>query len=229
MRDFNGRKDFAMLSDYDLSQQLNQLIDWANLSENGKQMLATVSRRLEFADHTAPLVPYNGGKIWSHTFEVVQDRRFIDSLENAVDDLFRDRVRRDATVSNFINQICRLVNGNKSLDFSHKGPYCVNFGILVDYALVQHNEDFSDFRVVCFSKVDHGRASAIMINRGDAYPFSILFDGEPRKLTQDDLLFWKYNDVYRQVIIDTVHNTITSEVHMYSAGKTVQHLHEIKA
>jgi hypothetical protein len=230
MQQFNGRKDFAILSDYDLSQQLNQLIEWANLSENAKQMLATVSKRMEYADHTAPLASQSDlVAIHTHTFEVVQDRTFMHSLEGALNDAFRLRICEDHTIGNFANKVVSMVDYHRGLDFSHKGPYCANFGVVISYAMIQHTEDFSDFRVVCFSKTDHGRASAIMINRGDAYPFSILFDGEPRNLTPSDLLFWRYNDVYRQVIIDTVHNTITTQVHRYSTGKTEQHLHEIKA
>lgn len=228
MRDYNGRKDFTMLSDYDLSQQLNQLIDWANLSENAKQMLATVSRRMEFADHTTPLVPYNGGKIWSHTFEVDQDRPFMYSLEGAVDDLFRDRIHKDVTARHFVNELCGLVGNNKNLQFHHNGPFCANFSIVVTYAMIQHNEDFSDFRVLCFSKPEHGTVKAVMISRGDVYPFYVRFDGEPRKLTQDDFLFWSYNEVYRDVTIDTVSKVITYNMHMYNAGKAVQYMHEIK-
>ena len=229
MQNFNnGRKHPAMLSDYELSQQLNQLIDWATLSANAKELLATVSRRMEFADHMAPLVP-SADRVanLSICFDTQPDKRLPDGLAYYLDETFRSR-NANFGLGDFANKIYACVDDRHELDWHHSGPYSTKHGIEVAHVIVEYKPDHSDFRVICIGKTDHGVARALMITRADVYPFYIRLDGEPRQLTQKDFLFWSYNAVYRDVTVDSVSSVITYNIHMYNAGKAVQYVHEIK-
>lgn len=228
MQNFKRSKKPDMLSDYELSQQLNQLLDWVDLSQNAKELLIEVSARMEFANHTAPLFPQaDRAENVAIYFEPAANRPFMDALRYHLEEAL-GRDRSEFGQGNFINKILNLVDRLPAAYFDRSTPYCTNFGILIQNVIVQYKPDFSDFRILCFSKVNRGIINALMINRGDFYPIYIRFDGEPRQLTQEDFLFWSYNDVYRDITIDTVSNVITYNMHRYNTGKTAQYLHEIK-
>lgn len=229
MQNFNnGHKHAMMCSDYELSQQLNQLMVWATLSATAKELLATVSRRMEFADHTAPLVPQSDrGANLAICFDTQADKRLTDGLAYYLDETFRSR-NADRGLSDFANKIYASVDNRHELDWHHSGPYSTKHGIEIAHVIVEYKPDYSDFRVICIGKTEHGTTRALMITRAEVYLFYIRFDGEPRQLTQEDFLFWSYNDVYRDVTIDTVSNVTTYNIHMYNAGKAVQYMHEIK-
>lgn len=224
----NGRKHPTMCSDYELAQQLNQMIEWTHLSEGARNLLTTVSRRMEFADHTAPLVPQaDRAENLAICFDTQADKRLTDGLAYYLDETFRSR-NAEYGLGDFANKIYARVDDHNELDWHHGGPYSRKHGIEIAHVIVQYKPDHSDFRVICIGKNEHGSIRALVITPADVYPFYIRFDGEPRQLTQDDFLFWSYNDVYRDVTVDTVSNVITYNMHMYSAGKTVQYMHEIK-
>lgn len=228
MQNFKRSKKPDMLSDYELSQQLNQLLDWVDLSHNAKELLIEVSARMEFANHMAPLFPQaDRAENVAICFETAANRSFMDALRHHLEEAL-GRDRSEFGQGDFINKILNLVDRLPAVYFDHNTPYCSNFGILINNAIVQYKPDFSDFRILCFSKVNHGVINALMINRGDFYPFYIRFDGEPRELTQDDFLFWDYNEVYHNLDISTLLNTITTHVHRYSTGQMVAYTHQIK-
>lgn len=228
MQNYNGRKDFTMHSDYELSQQLNQLMDWATLSDNAKELLTAVSLRMEFADHMAPLVPpADRAANLAICFDTQPDKRLTDGLWYYLNETFRSKNAERGLVD-FANKIGACVDDRHELYWHHSGPYSTKHGLEIAHVIVEYKPDYSDFRVICIGKLDHGNIRALMITRAEAYPFYIRFDGEPRQLTHKDFLFWSYNDVYRDVTIDSVSNFITYNMHMYNAGKAVQYMHEIK-
>lgn len=228
MQNFKRSKKPDMLSDYELSQQLNQLLDWVDLSQNAKELLIEVSARMEFANHTAPLFPQaDRAENVAICFETAAKRSLIDALRHHLGEAL-GHDRSEFGQGDFIDKILNLLDRLPAAYFDHSTPYCTNFGILINNVIVQYKPDFSDFRILCFNKVNHGIINALMINRGDFYPFYIRFDGEPRELTQDDFLFWDYNEVYHNLDISTLLNTITTHVRRYSTGQMVTYTHQIK-
>lgn len=225
MQTFNGRKNSQMLSDYDLSKQLNQVLEWAQLTPNVQELLKTVSARMEFADHNAPLVPQaDRDQNLVLCFEPVENRSFMDSLQHHLRDAFcRDRT--ETPRGDFANKVLSLMDQLAVNDFHHSSPYYHKYNLLIKNVFVEYKPDYSDCRIICLGKIEHGTMSAMMIRRGDCYPFYIRFTDGVRDVTPGDFLFWNYNEVYRDITIDTVHQTVATEIHMYSAGKTLRYLH----
>jgi len=228
MQNFNGSKPPEMHSDYELSQQLKQLMHWTNLSSNAMALLKTVSARMEHSPHNAPLVPQHDQQDNKCIcFDTVEGVPFSHILASRLREVF-GRDRADSGSGKFTDKVCRLITDMPRSDWHHDGPYHTVTGIEIKRVIVQYKPDFSEYRLICLGRLDHGIIQVLMIRPGDCYPFCIRFDGEPREVKPEDFLFWDYNDVYREITIDTLGKTITTSVHMYNAAKIVQHFHEIK-
>jgi hypothetical protein len=123
MHNRKDRKDPQMLSDYELSQQLNQLMNWGTLSDNAKELLAAVSRRMEFADHMAPLMPPAGrGANLAICFDAQADKRLPDGLSHYLNETFQSR-NAERGFADLATKILTAVDDRHELDWHHSGPY----------------------------------------------------------------------------------------------------------
>ncbi len=209
-----------LCSDKELAEQLKQIVHWHELPKNVKNVLKTVSDRMEFAG------PYKDPDfsigIQDHpffAFEIPHHQPFIGILEHNL----KERHVSDGFTAKFIKEVATRLYEFPEGVWEGYGSYHAPSGIEITSVIFQCKEDFSDYRIICCGKLLERRMRVLMITPGDCYPISVYFEEGPRSLEPSDFFLWDYNEVYHELNVNTETSTSTAIVHRYNTGKLVRY------